>query len=781
MLTHQIAQQTYLQDPPFDVGPTDPVAGSNGTYVEIDNPSLQVPQINGPLGFQARAFFNSTNNELVIAFTGTEGFSDVNAPEFLPDFIADFGLAVAGVSPQDAAAQAFIQQATLAAQAQVGIFGSFDVTYVGHSLGGFLAQTASAAAVATGGVAQEGEVVVFNSPGAGGFLNLPNSDTFAEENYTYIYSDPDEWGLFPGAIHSVGDTLSDNIYYVPGSAGHAITSTAANSLSLGDVLDDNTSLVAASDAIFLPIDQALQALGATALLSSYNGEESTSGSSIIDGTNGADTLNGTSDGDVINGLGGNDVLNGNAGNDLLTGGDGNDTLNGGAGEDAINGGAGNDRLNGGAGNDDLNGLTGDDLVVGGDGLDRAFVLGDRTANSVSRDGNNNASNNFSFTAVSDHGTDTLRGVERIHYNDGRIALDIHGGRDADEGRAGYVYRLYEAVLDRAPDINGLTNWVDAYGVNDNWTFDFMAGRFTGSAEFTSKYAAFRAGAADTNEQYVRYLYDAAFDRTPDAGGLNSFVSQLDGGTSRAEVAGIIAGSQELRNNVFNDVKDGIFLDSFPAGVSAFRLASFAQTASLDDSGLAQGPVLPGYSESGPELENWFDLSPAQLVAQYGAEYNQVVEGTEGADTLSGSRQADLIVGGDGDDILSGESGRDFLIGGDGDDNLSGEKGRDTLEGGSGDDLLHGGGGRDVFLFAFDFEEDHDTITDFQAGQDQIQIDWQVFSDIAIAQGEQGAVVTYNGSETITLRGVDADTLSEDHFILTSPVVPDESADPFLSF
>ncbi|MEP3826792.1 MAG: hypothetical protein ABJM47_01785 [Lentilitoribacter sp.] len=73
----QIAQQTYLQDPPFDVGPTDPVAGLNGTYVEINNTSLQVPQIDGPLGFQARAFFNSTNNELVIAFTGTEGFSEL--------------------------------------------------------------------------------------------------------------------------------------------------------------------------------------------------------------------------------------------------------------------------------------------------------------------------------------------------------------------------------------------------------------------------------------------------------------------------------------------------------------------------------------------------------------------------------------------------------------------------------------------------------------------------------------------------------------------------------
>ncbi len=90
----QIALQTYLQEAPFDTGPTDPVTGAVGTYSEI----TQI--LNHWTGFQARAFFNSTNNEPVIAFTGTEGFADVNAPEFPPDFIADLSLAVAGASPQ---------------------------------------------------------------------------------------------------------------------------------------------------------------------------------------------------------------------------------------------------------------------------------------------------------------------------------------------------------------------------------------------------------------------------------------------------------------------------------------------------------------------------------------------------------------------------------------------------------------------------------------------------------------------------------------------------------
>jgi pimeloyl-ACP methyl ester carboxylesterase len=74
-------------------------------------------------------------------------------------------LTLADHSTQDAAAQLFITQAALTAHQKVGVFGSFNATYVGHSLGGFLAQTASAHG-------PEGDVVVFNAPGVGGFVNL---------------------------------------------------------------------------------------------------------------------------------------------------------------------------------------------------------------------------------------------------------------------------------------------------------------------------------------------------------------------------------------------------------------------------------------------------------------------------------------------------------------------------------------------------------------------------------------------------------------------------------
>jgi uncharacterized protein YozE (UPF0346 family) len=73
----EIAQLTYAET-------TTP--SSVGDYVEI----TQV--IDGPLGFQARAFFNDSTNELVIAFAGTEGFDEADLPEVVPDLVTDLSL-----------------------------------------------------------------------------------------------------------------------------------------------------------------------------------------------------------------------------------------------------------------------------------------------------------------------------------------------------------------------------------------------------------------------------------------------------------------------------------------------------------------------------------------------------------------------------------------------------------------------------------------------------------------------------------------------------------------
>lgn len=96
-----------------------------------------------------------------------------------------------------------------------------------------------------------------------------------------------------------------------------------------------------------------------------------------------------------------------------------------------------------------------------------------------------------------------------------------------------------------------------------------------------------------------------------------------------------------------------------------------------------------------------------------------LEGGHGNDRMLGGGDKDLLLGGSGNDRLFGNSGWDLLIGGTGNDTLSGQGGRDTLIGREGDDLLIGGTQADVF----EFHKGHgnDTIADFAAGQDHIQI------------------------------------------------------------
>ncbi|UWQ38909.1 calcium-binding protein [Leisingera aquaemixtae] len=108
--------------------------------------------------------------------------------------------------------------------------------------------------------------------------------------------------------------------------------------------------------------------------------------------------------------------------------------------------------------------------------------------------------------------------------------------------------------------------------------------------------------------------------------------------------------------------------------------------------------------------------------------NDVLSGQSGNDLLDGGKGRDKLLGGTGIDTLKGGNGADTLAGGGGDDTLSGGTGGDRLRGGGGrdvlvgqkgDDLLTGGGRADTFVFHKG--QGNDTITDFTAGQDHIQI------------------------------------------------------------
>ena len=100
-----------------------------------------------------------------------------------------------------------------------------------------------------------------------------------------------------------------------------------------------------------------------------------------------------------------------------------------------------------------------------------------------------------------------------------------------------VFRLYQATLDRAPDASGYANWSGRLA--DGMAYADAASGFVNSAEFRATY-----GALD-NEGFVTTLYENVLDRAPDANGLTNWTARLEDGMSRVAVVEGFAQSVEF--------------------------------------------------------------------------------------------------------------------------------------------------------------------------------------------------------------------------------------------
>jgi len=102
--------------------------------------------------------------------------------------------------------------------------------------------------------------------------------------------------------------------------------------------------------------------------------------------------------------------------------------------------------------------------------------------------------------------------------------------------------------------------------------------------------------------------------------------------------------------------------------------------------------------------------------------DDLLNGLDGADSLSGEAGGDTISGGGGNDVIWGDdlapgltvvSGDDSIDGGAGDDTLYAQGGSDVLDGGGGADWLEGGQGADTFIWRAG--GGIDTISDYETG------------------------------------------------------------------
>ncbi|MBD3762415.1 calcium-binding protein [Rhizorhabdus sp.] len=102
----------------------------------------------------------------------------------------------------------------------------------------------------------------------------------------------------------------------------------------------------------------------------------------------------------------------------------------------------------------------------------------------------------------------------------------------------------------------------------------------------------------------------------------------------------------------------------------------------------------------------------------GSGFDDVLNGSSGANAIAGGAGHDMIDGRAGADTLSGGAGDDRLTGGGDNDRLSGDAGDDVLVGGSGYDTLVGGDGVDMFVIGR-ADSGWDVIADFRG--DHVQL------------------------------------------------------------
>ncbi|MEH6437714.1 DUF4214 domain-containing protein [Massilia sp. DD77] len=206
--------------------------------------------------------------------------------------------------------------------------------------------------------------------------------------------------------------------------------------------------------------------------------------------------------------------------------------------------------NGSAGKDTFTMGSGSTAVEGLGAIDTAVFAGTKANHTITKA-------TWGFTVLDRTGaggTDTLINVERVQFSDGWKAIDI-------DGAAGEVFRLYQAVFDRAPDLGGMGYWLHRMETGSDLmrlANEFMSIKAPdGSIEFETLY-----GKNLSNQQFVTELYDNVLNRAPDAGGQAYWLEQIQL-HSRAQILMAFSESAENKANVIDLIAQGI--DYVPFG------------------------------------------------------------------------------------------------------------------------------------------------------------------------------------------------------------------------
>jgi hypothetical protein len=231
------------------------------------------------------------------------------------------------------------------------------------------------------------------------------------------------------------------------------------------------------------------------------------------------------------------------------------------GSDSSNGGS--DQVRGGIKNDVFTGFGGNDYFDGKGGIDTAIFRGamrdytvsiSTTLDRTDPSGTSRLPSRILTDTTADRdGIDTLVNVERIRFSDTVLALDIAANQTAGSG-----YMIYKAAFNRTPDVGGLGFWINR--MDGGMSYSDVAKNFVNSAEFKAAFG----GSNPTVNTLVTKLYNNVLNRAPDAAGLAFWQDKLNTGWTTADVLGYFATSNENIVNVTPLIANGIQYQQFVA-------------------------------------------------------------------------------------------------------------------------------------------------------------------------------------------------------------------------
>ncbi|SFN07148.1 calcium-binding protein [Nitrosomonas communis] len=514
--------------------------------------------------------------------------------------------------------------------------------------------------------------------------------------------------------------------------------------------------------------------------------QSTLGNDNIIGFESDDTINGLSGDDILAGAGGNDHLNGSDGNDTLNGVEGNDTLMGGAGNDNQSGGNGNDVLEGGDGTDMLYGGSGDDTLSGGAGAND-YLTGD-----IGNDiylfaaGEGNTSINNYDTSVGRH--DVLRFMEGINPGDVTVTRDSSNlyltltstGEKITISSYFYQDAANAYVLDAIEFSDG-TSWDVAAVKQKALQGTIGADNLTGFATNDT------IDGLEGNDS----LNGAAGNDTLLGGAANDTLTGSDGndvleggdgtdilygGSGDDTLSGGAGANDSLTGDAGNDTylfaagEGNTSINNYDTGVGRHDVLRFMEGTNAGDVVVSRDSsnlylTLAGTSEK-ITVSNYFYQDGVSAYVLNAIEFSdgtswdvttvkqKALQGTSGADNLTGFASNDTMNGLAGNDTLSGGDGNDVLEGGDGTDMLYGGSGDDTLSGGAGaNDSLTGDAGNDTYLFAAG--EGNTSINNYDTGMGRYDVlrfmEGTNAGDVVVSRDSSNLYLTLSGtSEKITV-------------------------------